>query len=165
MLVVRATRKLLSLVGPSTASAGERGATLLGPWYATVLFWRPRVVLLVNEATLLPVLMPFAPASTVASRIADQVAMLLAAHDVPVSVVDQERQCMRTVELGVTASRSVVGVMTEFARLAEIYRADDPAVDLVALAVRLSRTPCGPLYRRNVSPDRELAEVVSRIVI
>jgi hypothetical protein len=53
---------------------------------------------------------------------------------------------MRTVEWGVTANRSVVGVMNEFARLAEIHRADEPAVDLVALAVRLSRTPCGPLY-------------------
>lgn len=53
--------------------------------------------------------------------------------------------------------------MTEFVRLAEIFRDDDPAVDLVALAVRLSRTPCGPLYGRNVSPDRELAVVVNTV--
>ncbi len=120
-------------------------------------------MLLVNEATLLPVLMPLAPASTLADRIADQVSTVLAAHDVPEAVVNQEQQHMRTVEWGVTANRSVVGVMTEFARLAEIDRAADPAVDLVALAVRLSRTPCGPLYGRNVSPERELAVAVTAI--
>lgn len=109
MLVVRATKKLLSLVGPSTASDRECGTGLLGSWYATVLFWRPRVVLVVNEATFLPVLMPLAPASTMTGRIADQIATVLAAHDVPAAVVDQEQQHMRNVELGVTANRSVVG--------------------------------------------------------
>lgn len=61
MLIVRATRKLLRLAGPPTAAADEQSSTLLGTWYATVLFWKPRVVLLVNESTLLPVLMPLAP--------------------------------------------------------------------------------------------------------
>jgi hypothetical protein len=60
VLIVRATKKLLRLAGPSTAPDDERGTTLLGPWYATVLFWRPRVTLLVNESTLLPVLLPLA---------------------------------------------------------------------------------------------------------
>jgi hypothetical protein len=55
VLIVRATKKLLRLAGPATVSDDDRGTTLLGPWYATVLFWRPRVVLLVNEVTLLPV--------------------------------------------------------------------------------------------------------------
>jgi hypothetical protein len=31
---------------------------MLGSWYATVLLWKPQVALLVNEKTLLPVLMP-----------------------------------------------------------------------------------------------------------
>ena len=33
-------------------------------------------------------------------------------------------------------------------------------MDLVGLAVRLAATPCGPLYDRNVSPDRELAAIL-----
>lgn len=45
----------------------DRGTTLLGPWYATVLFWRPRVT-------------------------------LLTAHRAPASIIDQERQHMRTVQ-------------------------------------------------------------------
>jgi hypothetical protein len=69
---------------------------MLGSWYATVLLWKPQVALLVNEKTLLPVLMPLAPAK-----------------------------------------------------------------DLLALSLRLSETPCSPLYKGAVSPDRELRRLVS----
>jgi hypothetical protein len=163
VLIVRATKKLLRLAGPPSALDDDRGTTVLGPWYATVLFWRPRVVLLVNEATLLPVLLPLAPAATLTGRIAEQISTVLTAHDAPAAVIDRERLHMRTTRLGVTANRSVVGVMIDFARLAEIHHDDDPTVDLVALAVRLASTPCSPLYGGNTSPDRELAATLRAI--
>jgi hypothetical protein len=163
VLIVRATQKLLRLAGPSTASQDEHGTTLLGPWYATVLFWRPRVTLLVNESTLLPVLLPAAPVSALLNRIAEQITVVLNAHHAPTAIIDQEQRHMRTSQLGTTTNRSVVGVMTEFARLAQIHHDDDPAIALMDLAVRLARTPCGPLYARNVSPDRELAAAVRAI--
>jgi hypothetical protein len=164
VLIVRATKKLLRLAGPSTTHGDERGTTLLGAWYATVLFWRPRIVLLVNESTLLPVLLPLAPASTLTTRIAEQIATVLIAHDAPATIIDQERLHMRTSQLGTTANRSVVGVMTEFAGLAKVYQDADPTTDLVALAVRLASTPCGPLYKTTISPDRELAATLQTIV-
>jgi hypothetical protein len=100
---------------------------------------------------------PLAPAATLTGRVAEQIGAVLTAHDVPATFIDQERRHMRTAQLGVTANRSVVGVMIEFARLAEVHHGDDPAVDLVELAVRLAATPCSPLYGGHVSPDRELA--------
>lgn len=160
MLIMRATKKLLRLAGPPTAGEDERGTTLLGPWYATVLFWRPRVALLVNESTLLPVLMPLAPAKTLPTRISEHVTTVLATHQVPETIIGQERQHMHEYQLGATTNRSVVGVMTDFARLAEIHHADHPDTDLVEFAMRLARTPCSPLYKRHVSPDRELAAAV-----
>lgn len=160
---MRATKKLLRLAGPSTAADEDRGTTSLGPWYATALFWRPRIVLLVNESTLLPVLLPLAPASTLASRIAEQVTMVLTAHHAPTAIVEQERRHMGTCRFGATTNRSVVGVMVEFTRLAEVHHGADPAADLVGLAVELATTPCGPLYGRNVSPDRELAATLRAI--
>lgn len=163
MLIVRATKKLLRLAGPSTARDDDRGTTLLGPWYATVLFWRPRIVLLINEMTLLPVLLPMAPAATLTSRIAEQISTTLTVHQAPATFVDQERRHMQNVQLGVTANRSVVGVMTEFTRLAQIHHHDDPTVDLVELMALLAATPCSPLYSRNVSPDRELAATLQAI--
>ena len=159
MLIVRATRKLLGRLGPITADAGQRSTTLLGDWYATAWFWRPRVALLVSETTLLPVLMPLAPAATLLQRFGPQLAVVLAAHRTPAEFIDDELREMDQVRLAGTASRSVVGIMNEFTYLADAWRHDEP--DLLTLAVRLAATPCGPLYKRHVSPDRELAALVA----
>lgn len=156
VLILRATRKLLDRIGPPNLRDEEQSATLLGPWYGTALFWKPQVALLVSEPTLLPVLMPLAPAATLPTRIPQQVASVLAAHATSDAVIGEELELMRDHRIGKTANRSVVGVMNEFAYLAEVYRGDTAATDLLALAVRLAATPCGPLYRRHVSPDREL---------
>jgi hypothetical protein len=45
----------------------------------------------------------------------------------------------------------------------EAYRDDTPAPDLRGLAMRLATTPCGPLYSKHVSPDRELDALVRSI--
>lgn len=157
VLIVRATKKLLDRIGPPTLRDGEQSTTLLGQWYATALPWRPQVALLVNEPTLLPVLMPLAPAATLPARTAQHIAAILAAHATPDAVIEQELRHMRDYRIATTANRSVVGIMNEFRRLAEIHRDSDPRPDLTNLAQRLATTPCSPLYDKNVSPDRELA--------
>jgi hypothetical protein len=159
MLIVRATRKLLDRLGPPTADAGQASTTLLGDWYATALFWRPQVALQVSEVTLLPVLMQLAPAATFLQRFGPQLTAVLAAHGTPAGFIDAELQEMDQVWLATTASRSAVGIMNEFTHLAGAWRQDEP--DLLALAVRLSATPCSPLYKRHISPDRELAALVA----
>jgi Domain of unknown function (DUF6933) len=156
VLIVRATKKLLVRIGPASLGEGEPSTTLMGQWYATAVFWKPQVALFVNEPTLLPVLMPLAPAATLLARFPQQVAAVLAAHGTPEAVIDEELRQMRDRRLAKTANRSVVGIMNEFTFLAEAYRGDTPVPDLLALAMRLAATPCGPLYRRHVSPDREL---------
>lgn len=55
MLVVHTTNKLLDRVGRPSVELTTRSTTVLGSWYATVLFWRSEIALLVNERTLLPV--------------------------------------------------------------------------------------------------------------
>ena len=163
MLIVRATKKLLHRIGPPTLLEGEQPTTLLGQWYATALFWKPQVALLVNEPTLLPVLMPLAPAATLPTRIAQQIATVLAAHAAPNTIIEEELQHMRECRVAPTANRSVVGIMTEFTHLAEAHRDDDSYQDLLHLALRLATTPCSPLYGKNVSPDRELSALLCSI--
>jgi hypothetical protein len=160
MFVVRATKKLLSRLGPATLGAGEESATLLGDWHATALPWRPQVALFVNDRTLLPVLTPLAPARTLLRRFPDTLADVLATHRVPGAVSAAELDPMREHRLGPTANRSVVGSMTEFAFLAETYRRSAAAPDLLALSMRLATVPCGPLYRSHISPDRELTALL-----
>jgi hypothetical protein len=157
VLIIRATKKLLDRIGPPTLREGEQSTTMLGQWYATALPWRPQVALLVNEPTLLPVLIPLAPAATLLARVARHVAAILAAHATPGAVIDEELRHMHDYRVATTANRSVVGIMNEFSRLADVHRDRDLCPDLTDLAQRLATTPCSPLYGRNISPDRELA--------
>jgi hypothetical protein len=55
------------------------------------------------------------------------------------------------------------GARSHLAGLAEAYRDQHPGQDLLDLAMRLATTPCGPLYTKNVSPDRELAAFLRSI--
>jgi uncharacterized protein DUF6933 len=160
VLIVRATRKLLDRIGPPNLGEGEQSTTVMGQWYATAMFWKPQVALFVNEPTLLPVLVRLAPAATLLARFPQQAAAALAAHGTPQAVIDEELRQMRDGRLAKTANRRVVGIMNEFTYLAGAYRGDTPAPDLLALAVRVAATPCGPLYRKHVSPDRELAALL-----
>jgi hypothetical protein len=98
-----------------------------------------------------------APAATLPARAARHIAAILTTHATPEAVIEEELRHMRDYRVATTANRSVVGIMNEFSRLAEVHRDRDPCPDLTDLAQRLATTPCSPLYGRNVSPDRELA--------
>lgn len=37
-------------------------------------------------------------------------------------------------------------------------------LELLQLSLRLARTPCGPLFGRHVSPDRELIALANRLL-
>lgn len=158
---IHATKKLLDRVNRPALPAVSEPATILGNWYANVLFWKPQVALLVNERTLLPVLMPLAPAATLSDRFPEALGRVLEALGVAPAFIEAEISAMADARYAKTANRSVIGIMNEFKYLAEVYRAHRDFDDLVALAVKLSRTPCGPLYKRLVSPDRELDALVA----
>ena len=84
------TKKFRDRVPPTDAAAPEEPTTtVLGDWYATMVFWRPQVALFVNELTLLPVLMPFAPAASTLERVRVAAAEVLSAHGVRRSFVDR----------------------------------------------------------------------------
>ena len=161
MYTLHCTKRLLDRIKPSTTAPGGASGTLLGDWYATALFWKPQVALVVNEKTLLPVLMPLAPAKDLAIRFPDQLAGVLTAHGVPQQFIDDELAQMNEVQYTKTSNRSVVGIMNQFSYLAEGYREYLETDDLLALSIRLSETPCSPLYKSAVSPDRELRRFVS----
>ncbi len=161
MFSIHATKKLLDRVKRPVLPAVSEPATILGNWYANVLFWKPQVALLVNERTLLPVLMPLAPAATLSERFPEALQRVLEALEVTEAFIEVEIDAMVEGRYAKTVNRSVIGIMNEFRFLAEVYRAHRGFDDLVALAVELSNTPCGPLYKRHGSPDRELDAVVA----
>jgi hypothetical protein len=114
VLIVHGTRKFLDRVGRPTAMPDEQSTKSLGDWYATAILWRPQVALFVNETTLLPVLLPLAPAASVVDRFRASVAEVLRAHGISRSFVEAEVAQMSDHRLATTKNRSVVGIMNEF---------------------------------------------------
>jgi hypothetical protein len=162
VLVMHGTKKFLERVGRPSVPADTPSTTQLGSWYATVLFWRPQVALFVNVATLTPLLLPFAPATSVLARFGVGLDQLLEHQGVSRPFIDAELSQLGQVQLAKTCDRSLLGSMNEFAYLADVDRHSIAVVDLVGLSLRLAETPCGPLYRRHVTPhDELLARVAS----
>ena len=162
MYTIHATKKLLDRVKKSLMEPVGEPATVLGNWYATAIFWKPQVALLINERTLLPVFMPLAPAASLSKRFPDQFAQVLEGLGLPIDLVFQEIAAMGESRFAKTAKRSVVGSMVDFAYLAEAARAHDGVGDLIALSVRMAGTPCSPLDNGHGFPDREVKAIIER---
>jgi hypothetical protein len=158
MFNLHCTKKLLDRIKPAL-EAPRAGTTRLGNWYATALFWKPQMALVVNERTLLPVFLPLAPAATLAQRFPIALREVLRALDMPAEFIDSEISGMGEVVYAKTANRSVLGVMNEFVYLAEGYRDQDGSIDPVGLSLRLAGKPCGPLYKGAVFPDKAVREL------
>jgi hypothetical protein len=163
MLVVHGTKRFRDRVGAGNGDVVGDEVSALSRWYATVLAWRPKQSgLFVHDTTLLPVLMPLAPAATVLTRFPARLAEILALHGIPRSTVERETAALTPQSLTTTANRSLVGILNEFTHLATAWRNPAGHDDLDDLSLRLARVPCSPLYQRHVSPDHELAALVTR---
>lgn len=159
MLVLRSTKKLRDRLHGRVAGPDDVSTTVLGDWFATALFWRPQVALLVNARTLVPVFLPLAPAAGLPGRVPAAVGAVLREHGVDDAFLRTELAAMTEVRFAPTNDRSVVGVMNEFAFHGGVL-VEEGVDDLVELSFRLGSLLLGPLLRRGGSPDRELAAVL-----
>ena len=131
----------------------------MGDWFATALFWKPQVALLVNQRTFVPVFLPLAPAATLLDRAPDAIAGVLRRLGAGESFVSAELAAMRDGRIAPTNDRSTVGVLNEMAFHGEI-RWHDGIDTLEDLAVDLSSMPLGPLRHRHGFPFEELAALL-----
>jgi len=128
MFTLHCTKKLLDRIHPEVV-APRTPTTRLGNWSATALFWKPQMALLVNERTLLPVVMPLAPAATLAKRFPAALKDVLQALDLPADFIQAEMDGMGEVVYAKTANRSLIGVLNEFSFLGEAFRDRGTLVD------------------------------------
>ena len=166
MFTVRGTKKFLDRVGRPVADPPSR-STVLGDWYANVLFWRPQVALFVNAPTFVAVLMPLAPESGVIARFPTAMAEALAALGIDPRFVEAEMTEMGSVVLAKTASRQVLGVMNEFRFMAEhtITTGRWDPTDLLELSVWLANTIVGPVSKDDgYTPLGALQRVVATVL-
>ena len=92
-----------------------------------------------NARTLLPVLVPLAPAATVTARLPAAFAKIARRFDVEALTLEGELAAMAEQVLAKTSSRSVLGVMNEFARMADSYRWTEDHIDLAQLSLWLAQ--------------------------
>ena len=162
MFTIHATKKLLDRVKAPVGETVLEPSTALCNWYATAIFWKPQVALVVNELTFLPVFMPLAPASSLAARFPDALGEVLARLGVDQEFIDDERAAMAGAVYAKTTNRSAVGVMNEMAFHAGFKRDDFGSDRLTELSVDLADMPIGPLRGGQGFPDRAVTELVEQ---
>ena len=107
MFALRCTAKLLDRI-PGRLEEAAASTTVLGDWYANILFSRPQIILIVSEKTLLPVVIPAAPMSGLVERFVEQLAFVLHDCHVPKAAIMAELGQMLECQIGKTINRSVV---------------------------------------------------------
>ena len=111
---------------------------VLGDWYANLFnHGRERFVILASERTLLPLIMP-ARNSDFPGKVGEYLAEVLKEFGVPASKIEAEVSAMDSFRIGRTQSRSVIGVLTEYA-FAATYHMPEESAFLTSL--KLSGTP------------------------
>ena len=130
---------------PVTITVAPESDTALGDWYANrfVLDRRP-LLLLVSSRSLLPILLPARDLRSLPARLPDLVAQRLRRFGADRSLIEAEVQAMVPVHVAKTASRSVLGIMVDFA-FAVPFRLESGQWDessLPFVEAMLQETPC-----------------------
>lgn len=159
MVVLRCTQKLLRRLHKSHASDTQSSSTLLGDWYANVLFVDRRpLVLAVSSRTLLPVLIPARDPDTLGPRLCEGLGLVLASLGIPDALIREEQRHMAEVVFDKTVSRQILGTMNDFDRMLDIA----PGESLTSAALQLAQAPCSPIGME--SPDRATAKLFGQPV-
>ena len=152
MFTLRCTQKLLRRMPAVLRGENAAPTTLLGDWYANVLFLRPhQVALCISERTLLPLVVPAKDAVRLADRLIQELPAILSALNIQPSAIDQEIGAMQDRYVGSTNNRRVLGSLNELVfQLAHQLRSR-PGRTLFEHALRLAETPMSLI---DSSPDR-----------
>lgn len=142
MITVRCTARALKRFGLRAEEDPPPSTTILGSWYATLLNFGPqRHVLCVSERTLLPVLVP-ARNAEFPGRLSHHLGAFLQRLGVPRPAINSEIDEMSPIFVGRTQSRSILGVMNDFGRMATY---DLDSASPADTSYWLGATPSGPL--------------------
>ena len=165
MIVLRATRKVLSTL-PKSASDADESDTALGDWYVNrITIDRQPLLLLVSSKSLLAVLTPARAVKTLPDRIGALVAHRLRRINIDEHLIRAEARAMEVAVVGRTLDRSVTGQMVDFAKAAPSYIPIGEVSDSTLRFVedRLGETPCrcSRPYAETIWPARDAARLLA----
>ncbi len=142
MVVLRCTQRLLFRLKRFDDDPDARSTTRLGDWYGNLLRVGNRHALLfIAEHSRLPVLLPVRAADRLQSALPAAVGEMLGVLGVPAKAIEQELAHMSPMYFGRTRSRSLLGSLTEFTRLAWFDFMTRRDVPLDAIARELAEVP------------------------
>lgn len=155
MITLRCTRKLLTRAGGPAKAETTPPTTVLGDWYANLVYARPQqLALCMNERSLLVVVLPAKDFKNVAPRFRAQVVSLLTRIGVSAAAVAAEDQAMSELAFGPTANRNVLGCLNQSAKVLS-YELDNPRFSTIA---ELEDNLAGYIYSHTAyRQPRELA--------
>ena len=144
MTTLRCTRKLARRLTITPGAEDLRPTNRLGDWYANALnIGHRRLVLCVNEKSLLSVILPARDLRQLPSRLPDAVRSLLRRLGVPPEIAASEIEAMLPISVGLTRSRSVVGSMVDLGREATFLLAPPgPHSPVADVELALAGVPC-----------------------
>jgi hypothetical protein len=144
VVTLRCTGKLLARLRVKPAIEERQPTARLGDWHANLLYLSGgQVIIVVNDRTLLAVLIPASPGKAFVPRFRETLPAILDRLGVAPHVIEREVEATGQVQFAATRSRVVLGSMNEFAFLLGARR--EWSGDLVHESLRLADTPCGPL--------------------
>ncbi|MDP2018887.1 hypothetical protein [Hydrogenophaga sp.] len=142
MFTLRCTQKLLQRMGTSGPDSALASTTVLGDWYANILFTRPRqLVLCISERTLLPVVVAAKDVQRLPSRLIESLPEVLCQLGVDGAAIAQEQAEMREIQINRSASKQVLGSLNQLMFQLESQIHWHPDLTLIEHALRLAETP------------------------
>jgi len=139
LVALRCTQRLLRRLRTEFAAEVPEAGNALGHWYANVLtFNRTAYVIALSERSLLSVVLPGAPFSTLAARFPAALSQLLHALGVSESQVTTEVAATSPLVIAATANRRVLGCLNQFAFELSIHFSDEPHTGLLERELWLS---------------------------
>ncbi len=167
MVILRGTKKVLALLPRSGGVTGE-STNALGDWYVNrlVVDRRP-LLILVSERSRLAILEPARDVKDFPGRLPELVRRRLIALGAPQSQIEREVDAMRDIEVGPTASRSIIGQMVDFASAVPYFLPKDEwgDGDLRLIEQQLGETPClcSGRFRDTIWPAREALKLLGEM--
>jgi hypothetical protein len=143
---LRCTKKLLKRIGAAPEDAPGAATTLLGDWYANIVFSKPQqLVVCISERTLLPVVVPARNVHGLHRRLCAQLEELLQIIGVPSVEIAHELAQMHEHRFAPTASKSALGSLNEAIFQLSWSLSGYPDRSLLEHAIRLAEIPNKPI--------------------
>ena len=164
MVILRPTKKLASVL-PAAEAVPVRSDTALGDWYVNrIVVDHQPLLLLVSSTSLLPMIVPARNVRGLSSRLSALVDARLQRCGIDARAIDAERQAMRSVVIGPTVDRSVLGIMVDFARAVPFHLVPGQwnQDSLQVVEMRLAETPCHAAKSadRVIFPEKKAPELL-----